>query len=462
MKEINIKDLLNYLKKYVFIIVLVAAFFLIEVIIYDKNIKTPMYSSSTTLVLTQANENTNINTTITQNDININQKLVKTYSQIIKSKLVLQQVIDNLKLDYSVGELSNKISVQSVQDTEILRISVKDEDKKKTAIIANEVAEVFSKEVAQIYQLNNISIIDKAIVPTGVCNNTLKRDMVLAVFVAVALTVGILFVIYYFDDSVKLTENLEEEIGMPVVAKIIKSDIKNKGKAPKEELLIEKNPKSVVSESIKELRTNLQFSSVDNEMKTILVTSSLPGEGKSFISANLAVAFAQLGKRVLLVDCDMRKGRQHKMFKVPNLSGLSDLLIDDVKEMNGYIIKGEFGKMKIDKLSLITRGTVPPNPSELLNSRKNKLLIKLLKEKYDFVIFDGAPCNGLTDSIIMSTLVDQVLIVTSEGKTPKDILEETRKSLENVNAPITGIVLNKINKKSSAYGRYYSYYESNK
>ena len=462
MEEINIKDLLSYLKKYIFIIVLVAAFFLIEVIIYDKNIKTPMYSSSTTLVLTQATENTNMNTTITQNDININQKLVKTYGQIIKSKLVLQQVIDNLKLDYTVGELSGKISVQSVQDTEILRISVKDKDRKKTAIIANEVAEVFSKEVAQIYQLNNISIIDKASVPTGVCNNTLKRDMVLAVFAAVALTVGVLFIIYYFDDSVKLSDNLEEEINMPIVAKIFKSEIKAKGKLPKEELLIEKYPKSMVSESIKELRTNLQFSSVDNQMKTILVTSSLTGEGKSFVSANLAIAFAQLGKKVLLIDCDMRKGRQHRLFKVPNVKGLSNLLLDDIKEMNDYIIKGEFGRMKIDKLSLITRGTVPPNPSELLNSKKNKLLVKLLKEKYDFVIFDGAPCNGLTDSIIMSTLVDQVLIVTNEGHTPKEILEETRKSLENVNAPIAGVVLNKINRKGSAYGRYYSYYETNK
>lgn len=461
MEEINIKDLLSYLKKYIFIIVLVAAFFLIEIIIYDKNIKTPMYSSSTTLVLTQANENTNMNTTITQNDININQKLVKTYSQIIKSKLVLQQVIDNLKLDYTVGELSGKISVQSVQDTEILRISVKDKDKKKTAIIANEVAEVFSKEVAQIYQLNNISIIDKAVVPTGVCNNTLKRDMVLAVFVAVALSVGVLFVIYYFDDSVKLSDNLEEEIKMPIVAKIFKSDVKSRKKSDKEELLIAKHPKSVVSESIKELRTNLQFSSVDDQMKTILVTSSLPGEGKSFVSANLAIAFAQLGKRVLLVDCDMRKGRQHKIFKIPNTNGLSDLLLDDVKSMNKYISK-DIESAKVDKLSIITRGTVPPNPSELLNSKKNKMLVKLLKERYDFVIFDGAPCNGLTDSIIMSTLVDQVVIVTSEGDTPKEMLEETKKSLENVNAPIAGVILNNINRKGSAYGRYYRYYESNK
>ncbi len=453
MEEINIKDLLNYLKKYIFIIVIVAMFFLIEVIIYDKNIKKPMYASSTTLVLTQATENTN--TMITQNDININQKLVKTYSQIVKSKLVLQQVIDNLKLDYGVGQLSSNISVQSVQDTEILRITVRDRNRKKTAVIANEVAEVFSKEVAQIYQLNNISIIDVAVVPTSVCNNTLKRDMVLAVFVAVALTVGILFVIYYFDDTIKFTESLEEEIKIPIVAKIFKSEIKSKNKNIKEEIVVEKHPKALVSESIKTLRTNLQFSSVDNELRTILVTSSMPGEGKSYISANLAVSFTQLGKKVLLVDSDMRKGRQHRIFRVPNTKGLSNLLIDDIKVINNYIMK-----TKIDGLSIITRGTLPPNPSELLNSKKNKLLIKLLKERFDIIIFDGAPCNGLTDSIIMSTLVDQVLIVTSEGHTPKEMLETSRKALENVNANVAGIIINKINRKGSYYGRYYSYYES--
>ena len=261
-----------------------------------------------------------------------------------------------------------------------------------------------------------------------------------------------MFVIYYFDDTIKLSENLEEEIDMPLIAKIFKSDVSNKNEYPIE-LILDKYPKSVVSESIKTLRTNLQFSQVDDELKTLLITSSIPNEGKSFISANLAISFVQTGKKVLIIDCDMRKGRQHKIFKMSNTKGLSDLLIDDVSNYASYI-----KKTHIDNLYLITSGTIPPNPSELLNSKKNKLLIEKLKTKFHYIIFDGVPCNGLPDSIIMSTLVDKVLIVAKEGVTPKSVLETTKKSLEKVNADVAGVILNDINKKGNLYGKYYSYY----
>ena len=452
MEEINILDFLNYVKKYIVIIMVLSFILLVEVVVYDKAIKVPMYKTYTTIVLTQASDASN--STITQNDITINQKLVSTYSEIIKSKLILEQVISGLNLDYSYGDLKKNVSVEALTNTEILKISVEDANADKAAEIANKIATVFSKEVTKIYQLNNISILDKAQVPKTVSNNTLKRDMAISVFIGIFLSVAVIFVIYYFDDSIKLSDNLEEEVGLPVVAKVFKSNIKNKTKGKKEELLLVKYPKSLVSESIKTLRTNLQFSSVDNEVKTILVTSSIPGEGKSFISSNLAIAFTQTGKNVLIVDCDMRKGRQHKIFKASNSKGLSNLLIDDITKFDRYV-----NRTIIENLSLITRGAVPPNPSELLNSNKNKLLINLLKEKYDIIIFDGVPCNGLPDSIIMSNLVDQVLIVSSDSVTPKSTFENTKKTLEKVDAPIAGIVLNNIDRKNNSYGKYYSYYE---
>ena len=239
---------------------------------------------------------------------------------------------------------------------------------------------------------------------------------------------------------------------MPVVAKVFKSDIGSKNNR-KVELLAQKYPKSVVSESIKTLRTNLQFSSVDEDIKTILITSSIPGEGKSFISANLAISFAQTDKRVLIVDCDMRKGRQHRIFKLSNSKGLSNLLIDDMTNLKDYI-----NKTSVPGVHVITRGTVPPNPSELLNSKKNADLLRVLKAKYDVIIYDGVPCNGLPDSIIMSKLVDKVLIVSSDSMTPKSVLESTKKQLESVNAPVAGDVLNNVNRKNSTYGKYYGYY----
>ena len=451
MEEINIRDFLNYLKKYVLVIVAVALVLIIGVFIYDKSIKKPLYTTYTTIILTKSNE-TQTGTTITQNDILLNQKLVETYSKIIKSKLVLEQVISETGVTYTAEELSENVSVEAYENTEMLKISVTDQDPELAANIANSIAQVFSGEIAKIYQINNISVVDVAVTPEEVSNNTLKRDLLIALFISIFGTIGVVFVVYYFDDTVKLTDNLEEEIGMPVVAKVFKSDIGSKNNR-KVELLAQKYPKSVVSESIKTLRTNLQFSSVDEDIKTILITSSIPGEGKSFISANLAISFAQTDKKVLIVDCDMRKGRQHRIFKLSNSKGLSNLLIDDMTNLKDYI-----NKTSVPGVHVITRGTVPPNPSELLNSKKNADLLRVLKAKYDVIIYDGVPCNGLPDSIIMSKLVDKVLIVSSDSMTPKSVLESTKKQLESVNAPIAGDVLNNVNRKNSTYGKYYGYY----
>ena len=451
MEEINIRDFLNYLKKYVLVIVVVAIVLIIGVFIYDKSIKKPLYTTYTTIILTKSNE-TQTGTTITQNDILLNQKLVETYSKIIKSKLVLEQVISETGVTYTAEELSENVNVEAYENTEMLKISVTDQDPELAANIANSIAQVFSGEIAKIYQINNISVVDVAVTPEEVSNNTLKRDLLIALFISIFGTIGVVFVVYYFDDTVKLTDDLEEEIGMPVVAKVFKSDIGSKNNR-KVELLAQKYPKSVVSESIKTLRTNLQFSSVDEDIKTILITSSIPGEGKSFISANLAISFAQTDKRVLIVDCDMRKGRQHRIFKLSNSKGLSNLLIDDMTNLKDYI-----NKTSVPGVHVITRGTVPPNPSELLNSKKNADLLRVLKAKYDVIIYDGVPCNGLPDSIIMSKLVDKVLIVSSDSMTPKSVLESTKKQLESVNAPIAGDVLNNVNRKNSTYGKYYGYY----
>ena len=215
----------------------------------------------------------------------------------------------------------------------------------------------------------------------------------------------------------------------------------------KRELIVDHDPKSPLSESIKNIRTNLQFSSVDGEVKNILVTSSTSAEGKSFISANLAVAFAKLGSNVLIVDCDMRLGRQHEIFGLPNTSGLSNLLIDDVeKKFESYIQKTE-----IKNVSVLTRGIIPPNPSELLASEKNRRLMEILKTKYDYIIWDGVPVIGLTDSVILAPLVDKIVIVASYKRTPIELLKSSSDSLEKFRSKIAGVVLNGVPFKGNHY-----------
>ena len=219
------------------------------------------------------------------------------------------------------------------------------------------------------------------------------------------------------------------------------------------EIIVDKNPKSSVAEAIRVIRTNIEFSGIDKKVHSILITSSVPSEGKSFISTNLATAFAQNGSKVLLMDCDMRKGRLHKIFGVENERGLSNLLLENVETKFNNFIK----KTNIENLYLLSKGVVPPNPSELLNSPKTKVLLRTLAERFDYIILDGTPVNGLTDSLILTKYVDKTVIVTSLNYTKTNELEFTKKSLLSVGADIAGVI---VNKTADVHGNYYgNYYE---
>lgn len=221
----------------------------------------------------------------------------------------------------------------------------------------------------------------------------------------------------------------------------------------KEELVIFTRPKSNISEDIRTIRTNLQFTSADESSKAILVTSSIPGEGKSFISSNLACAFAQTGESTLLIDCDLRLGRVHKIFGISNKKGLSNLLIEqDVVDCNEYIKKTD-----VENLYVIPRGVVPPNPSELLNSTSAKKIVEFFRENFDRIIFDGVPVNGLPDSLIVAGLADRVIIVSAANYTKIDDLVDTKKALEKIDANIAGIVFNRA--PQTKRGKYSNYYE---
>lgn len=448
MEEINLKELFMYVRKYLYIIIVAVVLFLSIAIFYDSILKDPLYTTYTTIVLVKDENSSNIinkSDTIDQNDIMLNQKLVSTYRQIIKSKLVLRQVIKNLKLDYTMNEMYRKVNVEALEDTEIIKVSVIDEDPELSSKIANEVATVFESEVTKIYKLSNVSIIDKAETPKARSNNTLVRDSVLAIILGIVCGGGIIFIIFYFDDTIRSTDNTDTELGLPLIAKVFRDNNKI-------DLVVNDLPKSITSESIRTLRTNLQFASVDKELKTLLFTSTIPSEGKSFISANLAISFAETNKKVLLIDCDLRKGRQHDIFKISRRKGLSNLLADDIEDYYKYIYK-----TKIKNLCLIPRGVIPPNPSELLSSKKMKQLVEKLKSDFDIIILDGAPCNGLSDSLALSTIVDNVLLVSSINFTPKRDLLNTKKYLESVGANLSGVVINNIKAKKHTYGHYYNY-----
>lgn len=213
--------------------------------------------------------------------------------------------------------------------------------------------------------------------------------------------------------------------------------------------------KSVAAEAYRTLRTNVQFSSYDKVLKVITVTSSRPGEGKSTVASNLAITFAENGSKVLLIDSDLRRPTIHKVFKLPNSLGLVNAvlnpeLLDDI--INVDVVPG---------VDIITSGVIPPNPSELLGSKKSFMLIETMKERYDIIIMDAPPLLAVTDAQVLTTISDGTIIVAFHGVTKKDEITKAKDLLEKVNGNILGVVLNGIPEDDSSY-YYYSYEEKKK
>ncbi|MBR4618643.1 MAG: hypothetical protein IKO49_05005 [Bacilli bacterium] len=211
MEEINLMEVFSYFKAKIVTILMIVVVVMILGNVYTIVVKEPMYQSNTTILLVNEDSQQNIS------DLQLNKNLISTYSEIIKSRKVLNQVIKVLNLDYSVQQLSKNITVSSVQDTEIIKITVSDRDKEKAAVIANQISETFSKEIKGYYHLENISIIDKAIVANGPYNINLLKDNIIFLLIGAVLAFGIIFVIYYFDTSIKSSEVIESKLGLTVL-----------------------------------------------------------------------------------------------------------------------------------------------------------------------------------------------------------------------------------------------------
>lgn len=231
----------------------------------------------------------------------------------------------------------------------------------------------------------------------------------------------------------------------------------------KKELITQRDSKSPISEMFRTLRTNIQFMSTNKKMKTLLITSTVPGEGKSWVASNLAVTFAQAGNKVILIDADMRKGRQYSIFGVPPKPGLSNFLTDvDEKNYDEVNVKKYIRKTEIEHLFLMPTGSIPPNPSELLVAPQMVKLLGDLKKSFDIIIIDGTPCELVTDSVILSSVTDSTLIVTAYKSTRKDSLDRIIKNIQHVGGNLVGVVVNKMPMSAKKYyGNYYASVDGN-
>ncbi|MBN1179671.1 MAG: polysaccharide biosynthesis tyrosine autokinase [Anaerolineae bacterium] len=298
---------------------------------------------------------------------------------------------------------------------------------------------------------NYISIIEPAAVPVSPISPNVGQTVLLAAAIGLVLAVGGALLIEYLDDTVKTVQDVSRTSGLPVLGAIARIE----GENYSEKLIAVTYPLSPIVEAYRVLRTNLQFSSIDKPARTLMVTSPGPSEGKSVTIANLAVVMAQSGLKVVVVDTDMRRPVQHKIFSKSNSHGLSDA-----------IIKNNPGSLEhlqptgITNLWLLPSGALPPNPAELLGSERMGEVIEELKDLADVVLFDSPPALVVADGAILGSRVDGVLIVNDAGRTRRNAAGKAAEELHRVRANLLGVILNRLSTSHGGYYHYSYYYYS--
>jgi capsular exopolysaccharide synthesis family protein len=322
--------------------------------------------------------------------------------------------------------------------------------------------------ITEAGQMGKVRILDPALIAVRVKPNR-KMNILLGMILGVGLGFGYALLREIMDNTVKSVEQLERK-GLTVLGiipdmrsqlggGIIKKQISNPSKGGtdfRRRLITYEDPKSPISESYRSLRTNIAYASAEKKIKSLLISSPQPGEGKSTTTANLAIAFAQLRKKTILMDADLRKPVMHNVFDKPRGPGLSDYLVGDVSNIETII-----HPTKVENLFIITAGGLPPNPSELLGSERMSKLIDELEQGWDMVLIDSPPIVAVTDASMISSEIDAIAIVVKAGQTDRAAIDRALDTISNVQAPLSGVILNGVNQKSlgGKYRYYYQYYQ---
>jgi len=435
----ELRDYMNIVKKRWFVIVAIVVLMVAGVVVYSF-LQEPVYKADATCMVSA--------TTSGQTEysaIQIIEKLLETINKIAVSRPVFENTSEKLINTRSPRELQDSVTSKVVMDTQLIVISATDLEPLTAMLMANAAAEslieyINQKEGNGTYR---IEMVEPATIPKSPSSPKPLRDGILAGFLGLILGFGCAALLEYLDVSVKSKEELGALLEQPVLAEIPYSDGDRTGRGEKDE-----TEDVGILEPIRTLRTNIQYLGVDSNLRTILVTSPSLGEGKSFISEQLARAFAAGGKRVVLVDVDLRKpGHESEQFK-----GLTDVMIGSA-ELSGAVVKTD-----TDGLRVLHSGPLPPNPSELLDSGAMQNILDSLKTDYDIVILDSCPIGTFSDPLVLASQVDGTLLVVEARSTGVDSLKSAVELLSGPNIKLLGAVLNKV--KLSKHHQYYYYYES--
>ena len=460
---------------------LVAAFTLVfgaGACLASKFLVSPRYESFTTMYVKNSAVSTEPNPNVDLNDLYASKSLASTYITVLKSNAVMKRVgvklterhdIDDLALIFrvknnqiSVSSIKRCFSMSTVDQTEVIRITANTLDPEISADMCNIMAEIAPDFLIRVVGAGSVEIIDTAVPEKSPVSPNVPLVTMIGIIIGFSLGVFTVLLIDYFDDTIKDTEDLSKRYGKSILGEIQTMEPEKaktiKGKSGRHEgtrtrlLLTDKGVPFNVIESYKTIRSNIIFTLGTSAKKVIAVSSPNPGEGKSTTAANIAIALAQTGSAVLLIDADLRKPIQHKIFKSGNKEGLSTLII--MKSAEEDVIKKEVAR----GLDMLPSGPIPPNPSELLASERFRTIIEQFSKKYDYVIIDTPPINVVSDAMVIKDFISGILLVLKYSSTTYEDLSVSMKQTSLVKANVLGFVLNESDYSRTTRYSYYKYY----
>jgi capsular exopolysaccharide synthesis family protein len=393
-------------------------------------------------------------------------QLVATYARLLNATAVQQKLIAD-GVPRSTGELAGEITAKTDPSTSVVDITIRDRDPQVTQLIATDIIPAFNASLLNLQEkvaapgsttprLDALVPWDiPASAPTTPESPKPLLNMLFALAAGLAIGVGFAFLLEHLDNTVKTEQDVRTRLDMGLLGSVVNRVIKPrvKKKQPEDVALVTMtHPNEPVAEAYRAIRTNLMFNSVERKLQSIVVTSAIPGEGKTSTACNLAVTMAQAGNRVVLVDSDFRRPSLHKIFHKPSV-GLGNLFLGNRPEEELIV------PTRVQNLWLVCSGPTPPNPSELLGSERMSSVIRGLREQADVVIFDTPPIGAVTDAVVLAAQCDGVIMVVERGRTDVASIRSAADKLQGVHANILGVVLNKVraaDSESMAYYRYYS------
>ncbi|MGO4599383.1 polysaccharide biosynthesis tyrosine autokinase [Terrabacter sp. 2RAF25] len=406
------------------------------------------YGSSTRFFVNTTSDDTTV--ALAQGNT-FTQARVKTYAQILEDPAVLQPVIDAVKIGGTTDELAARVTSTIPPDTSLIDVTVTESSPQRAQQLATAISEVFPRYVDSIESKSNrqspvtLSVTRPATLETTPVSPKPTRNLALGLVLGLLLGFGVALLRDVLDKSVKSQRDLET-----VTDRTILGGIAFDADAATHPLIVQVDPRSQRAEAFRSLRTNLQFIDVANPPKSIVITSSLPGEGKSTTTANLALSLADTGLKVVVIEGDLRRPRLLDYLGFEGSVGLTDVLVGRVDVED---VLQPFGRTG---LRLLGAGPIPPNPSELLGSANMEQLVTDLSERYDYVLIDAPPLLPVTDAAVLSTIVDGALVVVGAGVAQREHVRRALESLEAVNGSVLGLILNRVKVKDfgSGYGTY--------